>query len=386
MTLFQDTGGDPRAQQRLLADLLALYGAVGDAARGCRPQTSGRVAATAVSLAGVAGIAPDLTDALYFAGLLHAVGAIGNRAHRAGETLPERIARMEDWDVPAQGARIAETIAELPPATADLIRWQAERWDGTGYPDQLRWHGIPRAAVVLALASAFVACDDPEESLGLVTDGAGRAYSPEMARTFTMWFHTVGGEVAAVAPPLDALAPVLADAHATLLDRIADRIDAHLGVDGRWQRVARLSEGAAAILDLAPVERNALAIAARIYGAGEVTSTPAVVERSEAAFDPLARLGIDDRAAHALAAAAMLDGIAALAPVAAIVGARAEWFDGSGKPHGLRQKAIPRAAAVLAAAIAYTGLDHKDRIDGAAGTQFDPAVVRAILETAKVRA
>ncbi|HTX59746.1 MAG TPA: HD domain-containing phosphohydrolase [Verrucomicrobiae bacterium] len=379
MTLFQDTGGDPRAAAAQLADVLALYGALGDATCGNPPGFAARKAACAVSLATVAELDAATRDALYFAGLLHAVGAIGNPAYRKGERLSERMTRIESWDVPAQGARACAEIAGLPSESADLVRWQHECWDGTGYPDQLRWHGIPLPATLLSLADAFVRAGEPEEALASVSAQAGRAFGPEFGRTFTMWFHLTGGEPEPAQVPLDALQADPA-ATAALLERIADRIDAHNGVAGRWRRVSRLAEAAAGVLGAEPGAARDLAVAARLYGSGEIAER---AEDSESSFDPLARLGIDERAAHAVGAAAFAEGNATLGGAAAVLRARGEWFDGTGKPHGLFQKAIPMTSGILAAAIAYDSLDHKDRIEGATGTQFDPRVVRAIFDVAR---
>ena len=379
MTLFQDTGGDPRAAAAQFADVLALYGAIGDAVCGNPLGFARKKAATAVSLAQSAQTEPALCNAVYFAGMLHAIGAIGNASFRKGERLSERLARMESWDVPAQGARFCQELEALPPATADLVRWQAECWDGTGYPDQLRWHGIPPCAMLLALADAYARAPETEDILPAVAMQSGRAYGPEIARTFTMWFHMSGGEVDAVEPPLDALTGVDDRQIGALLDTIADRVDAHNGVEGRWRRIARLAEQTADIMALDAPAKRALGLAVRLYGTGETGER----ELSEISFDPLARLGIDERTAHALAAAALLEGNATLAAAAPVLRARGEWFDGTGKPDGLLHKALPTAAAILAAAIAYDQLGHKDRIDTAAGTQFDPQVVRAILEAAR---
>jgi response regulator RpfG family c-di-GMP phosphodiesterase len=382
MRLFQDTGGDPRAAAARLVDVLAVYGAIGDAACGNPPGFAARKAAAAVSLGRVAGVDPDGCDALYFAGLLHAIGAIGNPAYRKGERLSERLARMESWDTPALGARICERLEPLPQATADLVRWQAECWDGTGYPDQLRWHGIPAPAMVLAIADAFCRAAEPEEALATVAMQSGRAFSPDLTRAFTMWFHMSDGGAEPVEAPLEALGSVTPELLASTLDAIADRIDTHNGVEGRWRRVERLASHAAAILALDSEQRTALAVAVRFYGAGEIAEQ----ELSETSFDPLARLGIDDRAAHAVAAASLLAGNPTLGVAAPILRARSEWYDGTGKPDGLLHQAIPAAAALLAAAIAYDHLDHKDRIDTASGTQFDPRTVRAVLEAARTRA
>ena len=384
MTLFLDTGGDPRATAAQFADVLALYGAIGDAACGNPPGFALRKAAVALSLAQTAELpAPDQA-AIYFAGVLSAAGAIGNPAYRKGERLSERFARIESWDVPAQGARICEELGCLPTATADTVRWQNECWDGTGYPDALRWHGIPSAAIMLSLADAFVRCAEPEEALAQVAMQSGRAYGPEVGRTFTMWFHLTGGDPGdeAADPPVDALGPIAAGTNDALLDRLADRVDAHNGEPGRWRRISRLVEPAAELLGLDPETRRLLGFATRLYGSGEVTGE----ESAEAGFDPLARLGIDERAAHAVAAADLVENNRTLSAVAPVLRARGEWYDGTGKPAELFHAAIPAASGLLAAAIAYDALGHKDRIDTAAGTQFDPHVVRAVLEAARAMA
>ncbi|HTX57010.1 MAG TPA: HD domain-containing phosphohydrolase [Candidatus Acidoferrales bacterium] len=381
MTLFQDTGGDPRAARALVADVLAWFGAVGDAAMGNAPGFALRKASLAVALAKTAGSSESEQHALYLAGRLHAIGAIGNRAFRKGDALPERVTRMESWDVPAQGARICETIAALPHETPDIVRWQHEAWDGTGYPDSLRWTGIPRPAQFLALADRYLHAADPEEVLGHIGLESGRAFNPETVRTFTMWFHLSAGDVEIAEMPIDGLLDAPTDAQ-SLLERFADLVDAHNAVDGRWRRVALLADATAASLALSDEELHELGIACRIFGAGEVDE-PTV---EDDAFDPLARLGVDHRARNARAASALALPIASLRAASAIVDARGEWFDGTGKPSGRARKDIPIAAGVLAAAIAFERLDRGERIDTTAGTQFDPAIVRALMEVAKQRA
>jgi response regulator RpfG family c-di-GMP phosphodiesterase len=375
MTLFQDTGGDPRAARSVVADVLTWYGAVGDAVLGNPPGFARRKASIATSLAHSAGIAEDEANALYFAGLLHAAGAIGNRAYVRGERLSERIARMESWDVPAGGARVCAQILALPRESADLVRWQFEAWDGTGYPDQLRWFGIPRSAQALHLADRFARAVDPEEALAAAGMDAGRAFGPDHVRAFTLWFHHNGGEAPDVEIPLEALNDPLPDPLA-LLDVFADAIDDHNATPGRWRRIDSLAREAAAALSLDAGAAGALAVAARIYGAGEITH-----EKVDDAFDALARLGMEPRARDAATAASYVTAQSALAPAAQIVLERGEWYDGSGKPAGHRRDAIPLASRILAAVIAHDALDRKERLETASGVQFDPNVVRAVLGT-----
>jgi response regulator RpfG family c-di-GMP phosphodiesterase len=381
MTLFPDTGGDPRAAVARAADVLAWYGALGDAVVGNPPGFAVRKASLAHALCEIANVPESERNAAYLAGLLHAVGAIGNASFRKGERLPDRYARMESWDVPAQGARLAEDILALPPETPDIIRWQSECWDGTGHPDQLRWHGIPLTAQMLGLADTFLRQPDPEEALGFIGMQSGRAFSPDAARTFTMWFHTNAGEVTSLPTPVDALRNTGLTA-GEMLDAFADRIDEHNGVAKRWRHVADLAMGAAAQLKLDANDTSSLALAAHLFGAGELTSSS--VEDTD--FDPLARLGVEARAANAKRAADVAEPFEALRAAAVIVRSRGEWYDGMGKPAGLRHEHIPAGSSVLAAAIAYERLARNERIDTASGTQFDPTVVRALMESARAHA
>jgi response regulator RpfG family c-di-GMP phosphodiesterase len=362
-----------------LFDVLAFYGAIGDAACGNPRGFAVRKAAAAVSLATVAGL-DDERDALYFAGLLHAIGAIDSPAYRDEEPHSERFNRLATWDVPVRGARICSELGVLPEATADLIRWQAERWDGTGFPDQLRWQGIPSAAGLLALADAFVRANDPDEALVTICSESGRAYGPELTRIFTAWYHRTGAEIGALEAPAGALPDVPEAAIVDVFDGIADSVDAHNATPRRWRRVADLAERVATSLSVEPAQRVALSLASRTYGCGELAA-PASREDT---FDPLARLGIEERARLGVAAASFAAGNATLYHAAPVLEARSEWFDGSGSPQGLRGDEIPLAARILSAAIAYDALDRKDRIKTAAGTQFDPRVVNAIVEVSKV--
>lgn len=380
MTLFQESGGDPRATTAQLADVLTWYGAIGDAAFGNPSGFCNRKTSIAVALCEIAHLPSDEAHATFFAGMLHAIGSIENDACRKDSDLSERIARVDRWDIPVQGARMATQIEALPPLCADLIRWQAECWDGTGYPDQLRWHGIPRCAQFLAIADAFLRCDDPEEALGTIGMQSGRAFGPEAVGTFVIWFHSSGGEDSPTTLPLDALSPG-ASAEA-LLDEIADRVDRHNGVAGRWRRIEAAILATARALNCDDDAIRTLKIAARIYGAGEIGSRSV----EDSGFDPLARLGIDDRAGNATRAGALSERIVHFGDVANTVRARAEWYDGTGKPTGAMHRAIPIEARILAAAIAHERLDRAERLEEAVGTQFDPAVVRALFASRRTRA
>ena len=92
-------------------------------------------------------------------------------------------------------------------------------------------------------------------------------------------------------------------------------------------------------------------------------------------------------------AANMVDGVSYLTYGAEIAGGHHEHFDGNGYPQGLKGRAIPFAARVVAVVDVFDSLLHerpyKDPwppsevmtyITDRAGKQFDPEVVAALLD------
>lgn len=391
MSLAEGTGGSSSPESVALGEVLTFFGMVADYAAADAPEDGERIASAAAGMAKIGGFPQQDVDALYFAARLRNAGALGNAAFAKGERLSERETTMQSWDVPADGARICERIAALPEAAADIVRWQAECWDGTGYPDQLRWTGIPKAAQLLHIARVYARISDPEEGLTAVTLQSGRTFAPEHVRTFITWFHTFGGEVESVTPPYTALraerTPIM-----DVIERLSEQIDVHNGTPGRAQRIARRGEEIGRQRGFDADELRRVTLAALLFGIGELRAP----ELEAAQFDALARLGIEARAGHAIAAAKLVAQCPQLADVAPVLRARSEWYDGTGAPDGLRHGAIPRAAHVLAVSIAYDAIDeiYRSRIteertlpivrlETASGTQFDPDVVRALSEVVK---
>ena len=394
MSLMEGTGGSSSPGAVTLGEALAFFGDVSDYAAGAPAAEGERAASLAVALARQSGLAAEDCDALYFAARLRNAGALGNGALAKGEALPERAAMMARWDIPADGARICRRIAALPASCADTIRWQAECWDGTGFPDRLRWSGIPKAAQLLHAACAYVAIPEPEEAFSAITAESGRTYSPESARAFTMWFHLNGGEVPAAEAPYGAL---LADDTPVeqILSLLSDRIDTHNATPGRARRVAGRAHAVGRALDLAPHELRSLEHAALLFGIGELRES----QLESYQFAALARLGIQTRARNAASAAELLDRCALLRDAARIVRSRGEWYDGTGGPAGLRHDAIPVASSILGAVIAYDEVERDRssrigadrmlpiaRLEQVAGTQFHPDVVRALAQDVETRA
>lgn len=75
----------------------------------------------------------------------------------------------------------------------EIAEGHHERWDGTGYPYGLRDHEIPLSARVMAIADVYDALRSErsykapfthEESIAVISRGAGTHFDPELARAF----------------------------------------------------------------------------------------------------------------------------------------------------------------------------------------------------------
>jgi putative nucleotidyltransferase with HDIG domain len=174
-----------------------------------------RVMDLAVDTARRMGLSRAQIETVRVAGLLHDVGKLG---------VPEEILVKpsaltdEEFEQVRQhaelGARIVEQmdfLAQLAPA----ILHHHERWDGTGYPQQLAGEAIPVTARVLAVADAWAAMTAerswrpalrPDEARALLQRDAGTAFDPAVVDAA---IDVIDDRVAAAS--LGALAPDVSD-------------------------------------------------------------------------------------------------------------------------------------------------------------------------------
>jgi HD-GYP domain-containing protein (c-di-GMP phosphodiesterase class II) len=153
----------------------------------------GRVAGYAMALAQAAAYPEAELEALEFASFLHDIGKIGVRdsvLSKPGPLDEEEWAHMRQH--PVKGYEIAVQIELLGPAIP-AIRNHHERWDGKGYPDQLRGEAIPLSARIVAIADAYdaMATDRPykralplAECEVLLRRQAGAMYDPKLVELF----------------------------------------------------------------------------------------------------------------------------------------------------------------------------------------------------------
>jgi diguanylate cyclase (GGDEF)-like protein len=171
---------------------------------------SGDVARYSVFLAEQMGAEPAFIKTIRVAGLLHDVGKIG---------IPDHILRKpgkltaEEYEVVKQHVVLGDLIVrDLPDVGAIRagVRHHHERWDGTGYVDQLAGADIPLIARMLSVSDAFSSMTttrpyrkalEIREALNRLEDGAGTQFDEELVVAFVHAIETVAG---APLPGMDA--------------------------------------------------------------------------------------------------------------------------------------------------------------------------------------
>ncbi len=155
---------------------------------------SSRVADYAVLLAKELKWPEDRVEFLKYVALIHDVGKV---------TIPEEILRKDsiltkdEYDImkkhSAAGAEVIRDVNYFA-AGSDIIKHHHERWDGTGYPDQLKGEVIPVGARILAVADAYDAMTstrpyrealEPLEAIREIKNCSGTQFDPEMVKAMT---------------------------------------------------------------------------------------------------------------------------------------------------------------------------------------------------------
>ena len=172
------------------------------------PYTRGhseRVASYALLLAqGLGKFSEDEQKSFYYACLLHDIGKV----HIPDQILmkPERLTK-EEFEIikshPVVGADAVKNVEGIKDCIC-VIRSHHERWDGRGYPDQLKEEEIPILARVASIADAFDAMTSSrsyraampvEEAYQRIIEGKSSQFDPmlveEFKKVFPSWveFH-----------------------------------------------------------------------------------------------------------------------------------------------------------------------------------------------------
>ncbi|MEN6627110.1 MAG: HD domain-containing phosphohydrolase [Candidatus Sumerlaeia bacterium] len=143
-------------RQIYLETLRTMAGVIDGPSEDGRPSHSLRVAALAAETGRRLGLASEVCDRLYLAGLLHDIGKqiISRDLLDKHETLTLG-ERREIQEHPRVGYELISHLRFPWGDVARIIRHHHERLDGSGYPDRLKGDQISIEAKVLMMAEAF---------------------------------------------------------------------------------------------------------------------------------------------------------------------------------------------------------------------------------------
>ena len=177
--------------------------------------------------------------------------------------------------------------------------------------------------------------------------------------------------------------------------RMAQRVDER----DSWNptaslQVAALSETLGQLLDLPALQLRRLRLAGLLFRVGLVSAPNEVFTQTSDQFDQQTLAFWRDRS---FIGSQLLQAMPELSPVAEIVKHKLEYWDGSGKPEGLRGEEIPIASRIIGLIACFQALT-KPRGDRPAlsltealekcreqsGTRFDPALVESLANVVRL--
>ena len=137
-----------------------------------------RVGEYAASIARSLGLEHGRVELLRLAAPLHDLGKVSvsrEVLQKEGRLTPQERAAMQEHTVVGYSL-LAGSGSELLEIAATVAWTHHERWDGTGYPRQLRGEDIPLEGRIVAVADVFDALTSERPYRSAVTAGAARAY------------------------------------------------------------------------------------------------------------------------------------------------------------------------------------------------------------------
>ncbi|GGR23612.1 hypothetical protein GCM10008957_39360 [Deinococcus ruber] len=153
-----------------------------------------RTATMATSLGDALGLTDRELEYLRQGAYLHDLGKLG--VSDAILRKPSKLTPQE-WTIMQshvqQGYDLALRIPGLPQDVLNVIRSHHERWDGSGYPDQLAGTDIPLVARIFAVCDVYDALisERPykrawshEEAISEIERESGRHFDPAVVRAF----------------------------------------------------------------------------------------------------------------------------------------------------------------------------------------------------------
>lgn len=350
-------------------------------------------------------ILPEYRTHIFYAGLLHDLGAI---------SLPDHVVHytnMKDhFKNPIllhHSEKSAQIVKEIGPLliTADMIRDHHEFWDGSGYPRGKSGNNINLGGQILRICDTFdiLARIKPPQDFNsmktLLEARIGTEFSSLMYELMIVtlkegdFFERIMDDKNIPSLFIETIheLPKLDMSYCSGNPRgyvkvFARVIDAkHRYTAGHSERVAAYTYNIAKGLGIPEEYSRDLEIAAYLHDAGKVAIPSEILDKP----GPLTLDEFKLMKKHPVYTMEIISMVTALQDLVVIAGGHHEKYDGTGYPDGLLRDNIPLGSRIMSIADAYDAMtsfrpyqknrsfdEAKEVLLKNAGTQFDPHIVK----------
>jgi len=353
-------------------------------------------------------ILPEYRTQVFYAGLLHDIGAISLPDHVVHYTdIKEHFNNPILFNHSLKGAQIAREIVPLSLAAA-MIMDHHEQWDGSGYPRGLKGNNINLGGQILRIADTFdilARVRPPLDLNGIKTALTSRIDSEFSCLMYELMISTLESgnffediiddkRISEMIPQIiNSLPPVDLSSCESDLRKIAkifaQVIDAkHSYTAGHSERVASYTYKLAKALGLPEDVAKKYEIAAFLHDAGKVAIPRSILDKP-------ANLTIDEfklMKKHPVYTMEIMSMVSELKDLVRIAGGHHERYDGRGYPDGAVGDSIPLGARIMAVADAFDAMtsyrpyqkvksidEAKAILSKNSGTQFDPDIAKVAI-------
>lgn len=155
-----------------------------------------RIGESAALLAQRIGQSAEYVEHIRLAAPMHDVGKIGVPDHillKPGKLTEEELESMRAHVQIGHAILSVEQHAPVIEMAAEIALYHHEKWDGTGYPQQIKSEDIPLSARIVALCDVYDALTSPrpykkawtrEEACQLIRNESGRHFDPALTACF----------------------------------------------------------------------------------------------------------------------------------------------------------------------------------------------------------
>lgn len=362
-------------------------------------------------------IYPDEAAEVFYAGLLQEVGAVGASKHITGYVSLQE--QMEDHIIlthPRRGAALLDWLPGME-ASARLVRYHHEWWDGSGYQDGRGGMDIPPASQLLHLietmdtAGCFISW--PTMSVGLHK----LARFTDHAWNKDTWVNTIQSLDDSDFYSGIMIPEMLRD---MITDRLAkyplpSELDNEAGIErifhifaamvdakdpttsGHSHRTALYAKTLAEHMGLPAEEIRRAYRAGLVHDCGRLGVPTSLLKRQGKLSDDEMEI-VRQHAQMTKRALSCMSECAEMAEIGEVAGCDHERYDGTGYPDRLVGDNIPLISRILSVADSFDAMtaptSYKNRlsprfavirIQQASGTQFDPIIVEAMTSAVETK-